>query len=371
MNKIKKCAIFCLFLFILFNSFPVFPCTTFVLKQGQSILFGRNFDWCTGTGLLITNPRDLQKVALVEPPEKPAKWISKYGSITFNQIGRELPFGGINEAGLVVEHMTLETTVYPPKDHRPSIQACQWIQYQLDNFSTVNEVIQSDESIRIAEPFSKFHFLVSDKLGNVAVIEFINGKMVSYSGNNLPVPVLANSTYDESMNCYNNKADVTSNRSLYHFVTAAKMLKQNNQQSDEKTVDAAFEILSKVSEYPGTKWSIVYDITDGKIYFKMFETPTIIGERKIFLKTPGNEKVKYIDIKQIDFNNLKTSQVVDLYLKRDGCNNSYLSEYTTELNRKSIFQAFTFYKQWGIPIEISDKNMIDLSSYPESFELVE
>jgi len=30
------------------------------------------------------------------------------GSVTFNQVGRDLPYGGINEAGLVVEHMTLE-----------------------------------------------------------------------------------------------------------------------------------------------------------------------------------------------------------------------------------------------------------------------
>ena len=33
----------------------------------------------------------------------PASWVSKYGSVTFNQYGRELPTGGMNEAGLVVE----------------------------------------------------------------------------------------------------------------------------------------------------------------------------------------------------------------------------------------------------------------------------
>jgi choloylglycine hydrolase len=32
---------------------------------------------------------------------KTISWISKYGSITFNQYGREFPTGGMNEKGLV------------------------------------------------------------------------------------------------------------------------------------------------------------------------------------------------------------------------------------------------------------------------------
>ena len=52
-----------------------------------------------------------------------ATWTAQYGSITFNQYGRELPTGGINEAGLVVESMALSEARYPEPDHRPYIGA--------------------------------------------------------------------------------------------------------------------------------------------------------------------------------------------------------------------------------------------------------
>ncbi len=69
----------------------------------------------------MINQRNLEKVALVDLAEKPAKWISKFGSITFNQIGRDLPYGGMNENGLVVEQMTLDQTVYLSRDNRSGI----------------------------------------------------------------------------------------------------------------------------------------------------------------------------------------------------------------------------------------------------------
>lgn len=178
------------FLAILTSS-VAYPCTTFILRQGNKIIFGRNLDWYSGTGLLIVNPRNLEKVAIVKPSEKAVKWVSKFGSITFNQIGRELPFGGINESGLVVEHMTLDETVYPSKDNRYAVGAFQWIQFQLDNYSTIEEVINSDTFLRI-EDNSKIHFLICDRSGNSAAIEFLKGKMVCLTGKDLPVQVLLN-----------------------------------------------------------------------------------------------------------------------------------------------------------------------------------
>ena len=157
-------------------SYSGYPCTTFVLHKGKKIIFCRNLDWYSGTGLAIVNQRNLEKVAIVNSSEKPIKWVSKFGSITFNQIGRELPFGGINESGLVVEHMTLDETVYPSADNRYAIGAFQWIQFQLDNYSTVEEVVNSDTLLRISDTNSKIHFLVCDHSGNTAVIEFLNGK---------------------------------------------------------------------------------------------------------------------------------------------------------------------------------------------------
>ena len=75
-------------------------CTALCLLDGRRPVVARNYDWHIGEGLVITNKKDVSKVALTY--DRPAKWTSAYGSLTFNQYGREFPCGGMNEAGLVV-----------------------------------------------------------------------------------------------------------------------------------------------------------------------------------------------------------------------------------------------------------------------------
>jgi Linear amide C-N hydrolases, choloylglycine hydrolase family len=349
----------------------IYPCTTFILHQRNHLIFGRNLDWITGTGLVMINPRNLEKVALVDPSEKPVKWISKFGSITFNQVGRDLPYGGMNESGLVVEHMTLDKTAYPSKDNRYTIGACQWIQFQLDNYSTIEEVMSSDTLLRIFDAVSNFHFLICDRFGHAVTIEFLNGKMVCHTGKNLPVRVLANSTYEESLSCYNNNGDIQSNRSLYNFCTAAHLTDNPDFAANDSIIDYAFRALHAVNQGLGTKWTIVYDITNMKIYFKVFETPTIVGEKKIFLKQPPyNPITKVVDFKGLDFDCSDAAKVLDLECNYEGAVNQYLVNYSTSMNKKFISKAFTFFKGWGGSIVLKDEEMEYLARYPETFKCV-
>ena len=348
----------------------VYPCTTFVLHQGKKLVFGRNLDWYSGTGLVMVNLRNLEKVALVSASEKPVKWVSKFGSLTFNQIGRELPFGGINENGLVVEHMTLDETVYPSRDNRYVISAFQWIQFQLDNYSTIEEVIKSDTFLRI-EDNSKIHFLICDRSGKSATIEFLNGKMVCHTGKDLPVPALANSTYDESVSCYKNNSDTRWNPSLNHFCTAAKQTNLVESLTADSAIDYAFHTLNMVSQELFTKWRIVYDITNMRIYFKIFETPVIEGEKKIFMKQPPYDPItKVIDFKELDFNCFATIKVFDINSNFDNKVNQHFIAYSTDINKKFIDKAFTFFKGWGLNIELKEDELDSLARYPETFKCV-
>lgn len=315
----------------------------------------------------MTNPRNVKKIALVDQTEKAIEWISKYGSITFNQIGRDLPYGGINETGLVVEHMTLEQTQYPAKDDRYAISVNQWIQFQLDNYSTIAEVISSDSLLRIVDATSKYHFLVCDRFGNVATIEFLDGKMVSHIQKSLPIPVLANSTYSSSLECYNSKENTDSNRSLYNFNTAAQKIQENEKSSNESIVNAAFDILKSVSQGLGTKWSIVYDVTNMRIYFKIFETPTIVGEQKIFMKQPGQAEMKYVDFKKFGFNCSENVKVLNLNKNFSGAVDNHFTNYSSEINKEYISKAFTFFKDWGFNLNIGSEQIDYLAKYPESF----
>lgn len=370
MNKQKTLMFIYVLVITILIPCAVYPCTTFVLRQGNRLVFGCNLDWYSGTGLVMVNPRNLEKVALVNPSDKPVKWVSKFGSITFNQIGRELPFGGINESGLVVEHMTLDETVYPSKDNRYAIGAFQWIQFQLDNYSIIEEVINSDSFLRI-EDNSKIHFLVCDRFGHTAAIEFLDGKMVCHIGKDLPVRALANSTYEESLSCYNNNGDTQSNPSLYHFCTAAKQINQADPSLNDSTINIAFHTLNTVSQVLFTKWSIVYDITNLQIYFKVFETPVIDGEKKIFTKQPPYDPItKVIDLKGLDFNCSSKAKVFDINSNHYSVVNHYFIPYSTEVNKAFIDKAFTFYKGWGLNIELKEDELDSLAKYPETFKCV-
>jgi len=328
---------------------------------------GHNLDWHIGTGLLIVNKRNVKKTALTDSTENPFQWVSKYGSITFNQVGRGLPYGGMNETGLVVEQMTLDNTTYPAKDSRYPISACQWIQYQLDNCSTIDEVIETNKNIRIVDKNSKFHFLISDNKGKGAVIEFINGRMQVVSGKELKVKVLANSKYDESISTYKNKINTDYNRSLYSFCTAAKMIDNYSKEKVKDNIKYSFKILKSVSQGNFTKWSIVYDIKNLKIYFKIYESPKLTKTQILYTEERDAVKTKIVDLNKVNFSCKKPSIVMNLELEKNGLVNKYFKNYTTALNKKYIEMAFDYFWKMGVPIKLTKEELNDLAKYPESF----
>lgn len=349
---------------------PAFPCTSFILKNNQSILLGHNLDWHIGTGLLIVNKKNVRKTALIESLGKPVQWISRYGSITFNQVGGGFPYGGMNETGLVVEQMTSDLTRYPAKDSRHPVSACQWIQYQLDNCSTIEEVMATDRMIRIKDQTSKFHFLICDSRGEGAVIEFIDGKMHVVSGEEFKVPVLANSPYDQSVSACHNQINKDYNRSLYNFCTAARMIDNHSDSKVKDKINYSFEILKEVSQGNFTKWSIVYDIENLKIHFKVYESPKLTKTQILYTEERDAVKSKIVDLSQVDFSCTKPSLALDLEMEKQGQINRYFEEYSTALNKKYIEKAFDYFWSLGVPIQLTDKELDELAKYPESFNCI-
>lgn len=262
---------------------PGNACTTFVLKDSKGqVVFGRNFDFPVGYGHIHINKKNQQKTAFVPPPEKQFSWVSKYGSVTFNQGGREFPYGGMNEAGLVVELMWLEDAAYPQVDERHGLMELQWIQYQLDNCGTVEEVISSNEKLRISiTSVAPLHFLVADATGDVATVEYLEGEMVVHRGADIEYPVLANCIYETSLDYKRNKETgsereyngYTANSSG-RFMKAAEMVEAYDE-AEHGLAEYAFITLDSVAQHPGTQWSIVYNISDREIQFKTASNPLI------------------------------------------------------------------------------------------------
>lgn len=331
-------------------------CTTFCLKDGTRLVFGRNYDWGIGYGYVMVNKKNLVKRAFnpFDTTSKPVEWISKYGSITFNQYGKEQPMGGMNEAGLVVEVMWLAGTRFPDGDTRSALGELPWVQYQLDNFSTVAEVIESDSSIRISTTSQPIHFLVCDRTGKAASIEFLNGKMVYHTGNSHPMDVLANTTYEDSLQYlgehkgFGGTKDIpTSESSLDRFTRAADMLQKFKQDRGRDIVDYAFSILESVKQEGGTQWSIVYDLKELAVHFKTKDAP----------------KTKSFNFKDFDFACHTPSKVLDMHLNQEGDISPYFMEYSSEINRKLIGLSFrgTDFLQ-----DTPDEALDQLARYPES-----
>jgi penicillin V acylase-like amidase (Ntn superfamily) len=302
-------------------------CTTFCLKQGDEVLFGKNYDWMIGDGLVFVNQRGVEKSSMTEGVEAPARWTSKYGSVTFNQYGKDNPSGGMNEAGLVIELMWLDDTVYPKPDSRPVVDVLEWIQYQLDTSATVADVIKNSEAVRISS-LVKLHYLVNDKAGNSATIEFLGGQLVAHSGGNLAVSTLTNDTYEKSLN-YSKTVTAEkakSESSLDRFTRAASRTKEfaAKLKNETEAVNYAFEILANVAQKNSTQWSIVYDQKRSKIHFRSLQSALI----------------KSVDAKLFDYSCGGAVKIFDVNAKETGDVTAKFADYSRKANRDLIERAF-------------------------------
>jgi len=314
------------------------------------MIFGRNYDWISDAGMVCTNLKGLSKTSLPTETGETISWISQYGSITFNQYGKEFPTGGMNEKGLVVELMWLDETKYPPADHRPAIGVLQWIQYQLDNCITIDEVIATDKKLRISPTgTTPLHYLIADANGNAATIEFLNEKMVVHKGNDLAVPVLTNNIYDESVTAYKTSLS-NGNNSLERFSEACSMIQKLNAGGITRPIgDYAFDILGEVAQGDFTKWSIVYDLKNKSIQFR----------------TNRFKQLKTVSFSGFDFNCTAKSKAWDMNQAGSGNINKLFPDYDATINKRIVEIAA---KESESRVLISQTNLARLWTYPATIK---
>jgi choloylglycine hydrolase len=352
MKNFVQNSILCVLLLFIDSSWSL-ACTTFCLDNENRPIYGRNFDWWLGDGHIIINKRGVAKKAISDQPDdvnNHLSWVSKYGSVTFNLFGREFPLGGMNEAGLVVESMMLNKTQYPPKDSRPEIMVSQWIQYQLDNFSRVEDVIASDSKIRIkSSRYSKLHFLICEQSGICATIEFIGGELLYHTNERMPVKTLTNSSYADSLSFWRKEElpESDKNISIERFIRSANMVKGYDPHATDKPVEYAFNILKKAEhDSYKTQWSIVYDIAALRIHFRTY----------------GNQKIRYFDLNSFDFACSTPVKVMDVGIDLSGDIGDKFIDYSYLANRNHIRKFYLESYFSALPDHILDR----FSGYPET-----
>jgi len=274
-------------------------CSAFYFN-GENKIFAKNFDWGFGQGHLIKNIRGQQKYAYGFRGNNVAGWTSKFGSITFNQNGKEFPYGGINEKGLVVEQLWLGNTEYQENNNK-TISELEWIQYQLDNYENVDEVIKNINSLTI-KPIARIHYFLADKNGVSAVIDFVNGD-VKIDRKQDKFQVITNETSEDSKKYYDFNKDINPN-SRSHFDRYCIL--RNNLNVENLSISESFKKLNLVKEdEPNYKsyWSIVYDINKLEFYFKSVDNSEI---KKVSLKdfsfhSNSNTEFSLINSNKVNF----------------------------------------------------------------------
>jgi choloylglycine hydrolase len=308
-------------------------CSTFQFKHGDDLLFGHNLNEpeMDVPGLIFINKRGILKHGrsfselVSKTNENPSNviWISRYGSITMNNFGKDFADGGINEAGLYIWEMNEETD-YPQNKKLPRLMHMNWMQYVLDNYSTTEEVIQSTSKFQIDG--WTWHYFVSDAQGNAASIEFFNGKVVVHQGDQMPVPALFNTPYAREMELikyykgFGGQYEVDfNNPEVPRFVKTAKMLKEYK---GESPVDYSIEMLKKIKVYETPDWSVLIDTKKKMFYFKTSLYP----------------EMKYFSYENIDFSNKTPCQILNIDIAEGTDVLAKFKPYTDEMMKKIIDQ---------------------------------
>lgn len=367
MNKINKNSIFqkiairnygfiviSLSILMIISLIPVKTkaCSTFFLKNGSHYVVGRNLDYPFSEFMVTVNKRNVAKTAFSYAGESvslPLSWVSKYGSITYNMFGREITPDGMNEAGLVISVLILDESEYPVIAGKPSISLDNWVQYLLDNYATVEEVVASCSEVNIRYnpvDYWRLHFFVSDANGNNATLEFIDGELVLHTKETLAKKAITNSLYESSIAYYNGgvqSGNATS--SLNRFFNVATML---DNYDNEEPISYAYDVLAACAQRITVR-SMVYDITNKRVY--------------VF--TAKNTNTRYFDFSSFDFSCDKQVLVYNETLTDEGEISGSFVPYTSQLNKELIEPGWQF-----MGMSYTEASLTEFSQYPESFSCI-
>ncbi len=235
-------------------------CTVFAsLADQKNRLFGRNFDWYPHPALLLfTDPPDgYASVSMVdtydlgfdgEPltdQEKLLLLLSPFMSVD-----------GMNEKGLAVGTMTVPHAESGDDPNKNSLSGLMVIRLLLDYASNVAQAIELlkgyDVNFLGGPPL---HYLVADRNGEAAVIEFLDGQM-RVTRNGRPWLAATNFLIEE-------EKPIGARSSCWRY---NRVYSELEMAGGEYSLGQAMSLLQSVSQggnYP-TLWSIVYSLSDGK-----------------------------------------------------------------------------------------------------------
>lgn len=243
---------------------------------------------------MVVNPRGLKKFAVRASGRGLShERVSRCGGVTFNQHGRELPVGGMNEAGLVVEVLRLDETPCESRDGHPAVEDLQWMQLQLDTRESVADLLAHIAEVRIESSVARVHFVACDAGGARAAIEFIGNRAVVTAGDAMPVRALTDNSCAESLEYLRlhrgfggEPAPASGPDSLDRLVRAACAVAGTASEGPvDDPVARALSVLDQVSPASGSVWNLGNEP----------------DRLRIRCRTRATPRIKRIDLGDLDF----------------------------------------------------------------------
>jgi len=340
---------------------PSRACTSFCFDTPDGPIYATNLDLMTGEGHVFVNRRGIAKEGYrASTTGETAHWVSLYGSVTFNLVGRELPWSGMNEAGLVMSTMQLNASRCPDADERPPLSEALLVQYMLDTCGSVREAIAAMVPVRLAQQECASHYMLADATGDCAAFEFLDGQLIVHHGETLPVQALANAPYAAGVD-YMEQGLVPADNpgaSVERVAAAADKMARYEPDQGVSPVDYSFGVLtetvvapkkwwSDLFHEPYTRWNVVFDIDKQKVHFRTVKCPT----------------VRHLSLSNLDFACEVPMLMLDVNAKLAGNVEGGFTAYDHEANLE-IFR--TFCDKWGI--DVSKESAMALVALFESFE---
>ncbi len=303
-------------------------------SKGERMALAKSYDWDLGHGMAIVNKRDMEKRAAVNPDgQTPARWRSRFGSITFTQFGREFPLGGLNEMGLVAEIFWLNESRFSEPGHgRPVLNELQWIQYQLDLAQNVDEAIALAQEVHVLPMYGLVHYMICDQQGECATFEYLQGELVIHSGAQMVANVLTNNTYAESIRELRLYEGFGGSKPIPHgaeksdsisrFVRGAWWETKFVGRGSNSMLNYGRSILESVRNVGLTQWQLLYLRDPSRIYF----STTQVGE------------VRSLDPSLFDYSCKTPMKVLDLNWSGASDAQGDFVEYSDEFNQRIIAQ---------------------------------
>ncbi len=163
-----------------------YACTRVMYKGLDNLIItARSMDWKEDIyPNLWIFPRGMSRNGEAGPNS--VKWTSKYGSVVASAYDF-CSTDGMNEKGLVANLLWLAESQYPAYDgKKPGLSIAAWVQYVLDNYSTVAEAVKAlkqepfivvSDKVPGEDRMANLHLSISDATGDNAIFEYIGGKL--------------------------------------------------------------------------------------------------------------------------------------------------------------------------------------------------